>query len=165
MRALTLDRILPSMQNPLLAALCGSLCGVLVVVLAAMGSPTIAAGVMGGLLVVGAAVLFPDFAFLLVAIAVPLERLGRFTNDNEVNAFALMRIVGMLALGSFSLHALMKRWKIKFGAAFLVYTAFAIWGAITIFFSNDRTGGLQTGGQVLGNLMFLFLTINIVRNW
>jgi hypothetical protein len=165
MRALTFERVIPSIQNPLLAAAVGSGCGVLVVILAASGSPTIAAAALGGLLVAGAAVLFPDFAFLLVALSVHLERLGRFTNDTEANAFSLMRIVGALALGSFLLHALMKRWKINFGAAFLVYTAYACWGAVTVFFTNDRLGAMQTGGQVIGNLMFLFLTINIVRNW
>jgi len=165
MSSLTFERILPSIRNPLLAAVCGSVSGVLIVVLAASGSPKIAAAAMGGLVLVGAAMLFPDIAFLLVAIAVPIERLGRFTNDTEANAFSLMRLVGMLALGSFLLHALIKRWKINFGVSFLLYSAYTCWGLITIFFSTDRLGGMQTGGQVLGNLMFLFLTINIVRNW
>lgn len=150
---------------PLLAAVCGLVAGTTLVLLAGEASPILAAAVMCALLVAGAVVLFPELGFMLTAAVIPLERMGRLTDDNTLHTISLMRFVGLLALGAFLLHALIKRWQLRVGWAVALYTAYLGFGALTVFFSNDWEGGVRTGTQIFGNLLFLFLVVNIVRTW
>lgn len=128
-------------------------------------SPFYAGAILAGLLVATPVLIYPELGFLLVAIVVPLERMGRFTDDQSATSVSLMRFVGLLALAAFLFHALMKRWKLKSGKAVIIYSVFTLYGIATVLFSSDRLGGVRTAGQVVGNLLFLYLVVNIVRNW
>ena len=139
--------------------------GSLFVVIAGAASPLVGAAIVGGSLAAGAVILFPALGYMLTALVIPLERVGRLTDDNVVNTLSIGRFVGILALGAFLLHALLKRWPLRFGAAFWLYAAYFAFGALTVLFTNDREGGLRTGGQVAGILVFLFLVINAARSW
>jgi len=150
---------------PLLAAACGLVAGTTLALLAGQTSPLAAAAIMAGLVVAGAVMLFPELGLLLTAFVIPLERVGRLTDDNAVQTLSLMRFVGMLALGAFLLHALLKKWQLRFGGPILLYGAYFAFGVLTVLFTSDREGGMRTAGQVAGNLAFLFLVVNIVRSW
>jgi O-antigen ligase len=79
--------------------------------------------------------------------------------------FSLMRVIGGLALVSFLLHALVRKWKVYFGAAFFLYSAYWGFGILTIFHTSDFPGTVRACGAILGNLFFFFLVVNAVRSW
>jgi O-Antigen ligase len=149
----------------MLAALCGVSTGA-ILVLAAVNLSTFAAlGIMVGLVIGGAILLFPQLGFLAVAFVIPLERMGRFTDDQTATSISLMRFVGVIALGAFLIHAMIRGWKLRLGVAVVLYGIFCTFGAISLLFSSDQLGGIRTVGQCVGNLVFLFLVVNMVRNW
>ncbi len=139
--------------------------GFAVVVLSNFTSPlaTLLAAA-GGIVVLGI-LLLPAFGFLMVCAVIPLERIARLTDDFNTNTISLMRILGVVALCSFLLHAAMKKWKLKFGTACLLYTGYCLIGALTIFYAEDQPSAIRDTGRIIGNLMFLFLVINVVRNF
>jgi O-antigen ligase len=147
------------------AALTGMAAGGILISIAVALSPLYAAAVISGLLIATLVLIYPELGFLFVALVVPLERMGRFNDDNSATSISLIRFIGVMALGAFLLHALMKRWKLKSGSAVIIYSIYTVFGIMTVLFSNDRLGGVRTAGQVVGNLTFLYLVVNIVRNW
>lgn len=129
----------------------------------AVGSPLLLLGVP---LVLGAGVLlmlWPAIAFMLTAFIIPIERLGRLTADDAMYTISLMRIVGTLALGSFLLHALIRRRKIAFGSAFWLYAAYFCLALLGVFHSSHQLGTVRACGAILGNLLFFWLVINIAQ--
>ncbi|MGS0758267.1 hypothetical protein ACVBEH_28340, partial [Roseateles sp. GG27B] len=75
--------------------------------------------------------LSPAASFLLTALVVPVERLGRLTNDDAMYTISLMRIVGTLTLLSLLLNAMLRRQRLHFGSAFwlyLIYLGLALTG-------------------------------------
>ncbi|MGB8472932.1 MAG: O-antigen ligase family protein [Candidatus Acidiferrum sp.] len=141
------------------------LLGTLLAVAAARTSPVMGLIIGVGVLVTVAAFVFPDFALLLTVAVIPLERIGRLTPDSSEYTMSFMRIVGVIALGSFLLHAMLHKWKLKFGSAFLLYFLFCAWAITTVFFTSDQLGGVRAASAILGNLLFFFLIVNMVRNW
>jgi putative inorganic carbon (hco3(-)) transporter len=150
---------------PLLASGCGLLAGMVLVGVAADFSPLLTLTACVGLLVTLAVFAFPTFGLLLTTFVIPMERLGRFTDDSSAYTISLMRIVGVLALGSFLLHACIKKWKLNFGTALCLYLAYWCFGLLTVCFSSDVEGGIRYAGSIFGNLVFFFLVINVVRSW
>ena len=138
--------------------------GTLLVLLAALASPLAAAAAMCGLVVVGAIVLYPFAGFLITALVVPLERIGRLTNDSSMYTVSLMRIFGVITLGGLLLQALLARRKVVFGAPVLLYTAYVLIAMLTLAFTSDLEYGVRSISAILGNLLFFFLVVNIVRN-
>lgn len=108
--------------------------------------------------------LSPTLAFLLTALVVPVERLGRFTNDDAMLTISLMRIVGSIALLSFLTHAMVQRQRIHFGSAFWVYTLYFCLAITGTFHSTHMLGTVRHCGAILGNLLFFFVVINMGRS-
>jgi len=150
---------------PLLAAVGGLVAGTTFVMLAGQASLLIALGVMAGIIVAGAIFVYPELGYYLTVLTIPIERLGRFSEDRAMATLSLGRFVGIFALGAFLLHALLKRWKLRTGAAVAVYAIYFVYGAITVAFSNDLQDGVRTAGQVASALVFVFLVINVARSW
>lgn len=130
-----------------------------------MSSPMFGVFAIAGLLVVISVMLWPELGLLLCAAVIPMERIGRLTADSSMYTVSLMRIVGLLALAGFLLHAATRKWRMRFGAAFYLYLAYCGLGLITVFFSDDRLGSVRQFGALLGNITFFFLIINVVRDW
>ena len=137
----------------------------LLVVAATRTSPVLGLAILVGVLITAVAFLSPEFALLLTVAVIPLERIGRLTSDSNQYTMSLMRIVGVIALGSFLLHAMLNKWKIRFGTGFLLYSLFCLWALTTVFFTNDHVGGIRAASAILGNLLFFFLIVNMARNW
>jgi O-antigen ligase len=108
---------------------------------------------------------FPRWCFLLTVAVVPIERLGRLTDDSSAYTISLMRIMGILALGSFLLHALVRRWRICGDGALFLYAVYWVLGLVTLGYTTDPINNVRTSGAMLGNLLFFFLVINMVRDW
>jgi len=149
----------------LLAGPGGLMAGTALTLTAASASPLVALAAAGGLAIAVAVTLFPVAGFLLTAAVIPVERIGRLTSDASMYTVSLMRIVGLLALASFLAHALVRKWKLHFGAAFFVYAAYCALGALTIFYTSDRLGAARGASATIGNLLFFFLVINVARSW
>lgn len=139
--------------------------GMLFVLAANRTSPLTALLAVVGLIVSFVVLQSPGWGVLLIAAVIPIERIGRFTSDSSMYTVSLMRIVGLLVLGSFLLHALTKKWKFNFGVALLLYVGYCLMGLLTVFYTTDLLGGVRGAGAIVGNLLFFFLIINLVRNW
>ena len=76
-----------------------------------------------------------------------------------------MRIVGTTALASFLLHAALKKWRVDPKRASHPVRRYVAVCFATIFYAIEPVGARFHTGTVFGNLLFLFLVINVVRNW
>ena len=152
-------------QPPFIAALAGAAGGALLVLVAVETGPAMILALLVALGVAAAVLSRPWLGLMLCALVIPLERLGRFTDDASMYTVSLMRITGLLALGSFLLHALIKRERLKYGAAFFLYAAYCVFGGLTLFHSEDPPGTVRASSAIAGNLLFFFLVINVTRSW
>jgi hypothetical protein len=128
------------------------------------GSPWLVLGLPVGALLVAWLLLSPAAAFLLTTLIIPIERLGRLTADDAMYTISLMRIVGTFALGSYLLHAVVTRQRLRFGAAFWIYTLYFGLALLGLFHSSHPLGTFRACSAILGNLLFFMLVINIVRS-
>jgi O-antigen ligase len=154
-----------TMQQRCLALAGGGSFGALLTAGIARTSPMMGTGMMLGLVVFGAILISPELGLWLTASVIPIERLGRLTNDSSAYTISLMRIVGMFTLAAYLLHTALRRKRIVFGLPVVMYAAYLSYGLLTIFWTNDRLGGIRAGSAMLGNLLFLFLIVNVVRDW
>jgi len=161
MSALELQRL----STPVLAGCCGLIGGGILVVAASNLSPVIAGLAMCGLLVAVAIMFSPSLGLLLTAAVIPIERLGRLTADTNMYTVSLMRIIGLLALASFLVHAVHRKWKFRFGKPFFAYLVYCGLAILTVFYTTDPLSTVRSGSAILGNLIFFFLVINMVRSW
>lgn len=120
---------------------------------------------MLGIIVFGTVLLSPKVGLWLTALVIPIERLGRFTNDSSEYTISLMRIVGMLTLLAWLLHTAIHRKRLIFGLPLAMYATYLSYGLLTIFWTNDVLGGVRAASAMFGNLLFLFLIVNMVRDW
>jgi O-antigen ligase len=148
-----------------LRILTGIVSGILLVASVSLSSPIFGVLAICGILVVIAVLARPEVGLLLCAAVIPMERIGRLTPDSSMYTVSLMRIVGLLALLSFLLHATTRKWRLRFGLVFYLYLAYCGVGLVTVFFSADQLGSVRQFGALLGNITFFFLVINLVRSW
>lgn len=137
--------------------------GPLFAFVATQSSPYLGAVVMAGLLVSGAIALWPFLGFAITAFVVPLERIGRITDDASTYTFSLMRIVGILTVGSLLIHALVQRRRLVVSAPLVLYGVYVGLGMVTLLFTTDPDSGVRTASMMLGNILFFFLVTNIVK--
>ena len=149
-----------------LVGLCTSLTGGVVLVIGgtALPSPGLLLAVPVALLGLALLMLSPAASFLLTALVVPVERLGRLTNDDAMYTISLMRIVGTITLFSLLLNAMLRRQRIHFGSAFWIYLAYLGIALTGIFHTTHVLGTVRHCGAIVGNLLFLFLATNLGRS-
>lgn len=135
------------------------------VVLAAAKSPWIALGAVAGGAIVLSMFLSPAICFYLVALSLPLERIGRLTEDFSSFTISLSRIVGLIALMAFLLHVLIQRRRIRFGMAFWLYAGYTALAALGILWALQEKDALRDTQRIIGNLLFFFLIINIATRY
>src|SRR3954470_3888098 len=151
-------------RRPVTAAGVGAVAGPLFVVLATHASVVAGAGVMVAMLGGIAVLIQPWLGFLLTAAVVPLERIGRISGDASAVGFSLMRVVGMGTLACFLLHQLARRGRLRVPLPLVLYSVYAGIGALTLSYTSDWEYGIRTMGAIIGNALFFFLVINIVRS-
>jgi hypothetical protein len=130
------------------------------IALAAGNSPWIALGALGAAGVCVGMFLSPSFCFLMVAISLPLERIGRMTEDFESFTISMSRIVGLVALVAFLMHSLLRRRRIRFGAAFWLYAGYTALAVLGIGWALSEKDAIRDAQRIVGNLLFFFLVIN-----
>ena len=151
-------------RHALLApAVIGTTAGTTLVLMSALTSPVLAAVALAGTIAVMVIAAFPYWGYLLTALIIPLERIGRFTNDSSMATVSLMRIVGMLTLGALLLHFVAKRWRVLITWPGVLYAAYFSVGIMTLAHTSDFEFGVRSLSAMLGNLLFFILVVNIVR--
>lgn len=149
----------------LIVPFAGLALGAAFVAMAGRVDPVMATVLLGGLSVALVLLRFPYLAFMLTVAVVPMERLGRLTDDSSAYTISLMRLMGTLALGSMLLFAVAERWKIRFNLALFAYAAYFILAVVSVTHTSDLIGGVRASGAILGNILFFFLVVNMVRDW
>lgn len=132
---------------------------------ATLASVPVAAAAVAGVAVLAAMLVSPAAAFLATVFVIPVERLGRLTPDSAMYTISLMRIVGVIALASFLLHALARRWRIHFELPHFTYAIYFGFAVAGVLYSTDQLGTVRASGAILGNLLFFFLVTNMIRDF
>jgi len=158
-------RELINRNKPLLVLLIGMGGGGGFALSASAGSPLLGLLLIAGVLFVGLVMCYPQLGLYLTAAVIPMERLGRFTDDTSAVTLSLMRVIGLVTLIAFLTHALLRRRRLRGDAAFNLYLAYWCFTLLALFFTSDLRGNLQSTTSFLGNLLFLFLILNMVRDW
>jgi hypothetical protein len=151
-------------SRPLAVAGTGLAAGPLLVGLSTFASPLVAGGAVMAAAALAAILAWPFLGFLLTSAVVPLERIGRLTNDSSAVGFSLMRLVGFVTLACFLAHQLATRGRLVFTTPFLLYASYVSVGALSLSYTTDWEYGIRTTGAMLGNLMFFFLAVNMIRH-
>jgi len=134
-------------------------------VLSSQASPWIGVGGIVGLVACVALFLWPSFAFLLVGMSLPIERLGRLTEDSQTLTLSMSRVVGLLALAALMVHMLARRWKVVVTPALFFYAGYTIMAAFTIVWAHYPDDTIRDVQRILGNLLFYFYVINALREY
>lgn len=154
--------------NRHLLVLGGALGGVATLFIAALNnlaSPVVAALGVAGFVLACAMMLSPTFAVLVLCLSIPFERLGRLTNDADAVAVSLGRILGILALASLLLHAALRKRKLYFGRPFYLYAGYAFMALMSYVWAYSPEETFRECFRILGNLIFFFLIVNVVRSY
>lgn len=161
-----LTRLRPPFSfSPLILSMgAGLLVGVVFAIRSEQSSPYTSVFLLLGLGVAVAVFISPYVGFLLTAAMVPLERFGRFTNDDSTFTFSVMRMAGFLSVGAFLLFWLLTKRKLRAPSSFLFYAAYMSLGVLSLSWSSDLHYGFNQTSMQLGNLMFFFVVLNIVEN-
>jgi len=147
----------------LVPAVAGLTGGPLVVAVASQTSPLAAGAAIAGLAATAAVLAWPILGFMLTAVVVPLERIGRFTNDASMYTVSLMRVVGVLTLGGLFIHTCIGRRRLVLSTPLVLYAIYTTVAVLSIAYTTDRLSSVRAVAAMLGNLMFLFLVVNMVR--
>ena len=127
-------------------------------------SPVMALMGVVGMLVAAGMVISPSFAFVVMTMVMPWERIGRFTNDTDPYAISLSRIFGAIGIVALIIHALVRRWKLKFGPAFYLYGGYTLLAAVGITWALRPGDARRDALRIFGNLLFFFLMVNLARS-
>ncbi len=134
-------------------------------VASAQFSPWIGLGAAAGLVVTVAMLLSTDIALFAVAFSLPLERIGRITEDFSSFTISLSRIVGVLGLGGLFFHVLIFRRKLRAGLAFWLYAGYTLIALAGIGWALQQPDAIRDSQRILGNLLFFFLIVNLVTRF
>lgn len=143
----------------------GAAGGAMIVLGAMTGSPYFGLIAVTGLGVVAAVFAMPAAGLLLTAFVVPIERFGRLTSDVQVPIGSLMRVVGAIALASLLLHMSIRRLRPLLATPLLLYASYVALSGLSLLWAVNPPATFAQTATAVGNLMFLFLIVNGVRDW
>lgn len=126
--------------------------------------PLLGIGAVCGIAAFFLLIRYPELGLYLTAAVVPIERVGRLTEESQMYTVSLMRIAGLLALGALLLNHFLRKKSFIFGLPFTLYAVFVGFSLISISYSNDLVKSVQMAVTFLGNLLFFFLILNIARD-
>lgn len=106
--------------------------------------------------------MWPFWSLFVTVLSVPIERIGRLSDDSSQVTFSVMRALGLLTLTSLLLHAALLRRKLRFGLPFALYGIYLVFALLSIILSRDEFDGVRQLPAFLGNLLFFFLIPNLV---
>lgn len=151
-------------RTALIALAVGLAGGVVFAFLAARTSPVLGAGLFAGVFGVGAIVINPFFGFLLTSAAVPLERIGRLTNDSSMYTFSIMRALGLLSLGALLIHCCLRKQRFWVPLPVVLYCVYLVIAGLTLTHTIDFEMGVRGLSAMIGNLAFIVLVVNVLKS-
>lgn len=107
----------------------------------------------------------PGLVYILMAFAVPLERLGRFGDDLDIGSFSLMRLIGLGAFATALIQTLLTRRKIETPAPMVAYGLLCVLAFASILYADDPAMTRSRSITMLGDLFMLFVILQGVRDW
>ncbi len=137
--------------------------GAALVVLATQSSPVLALGALVAVCLFALLVRYPSVGLFITAAVIPLERMGRLTEDASAYTVSVMRVVGMLALAALVVHHLLNRLRFKVDLPLVLYAGYFGFAALTIAYTTDQSGTIRACGAILANLLFFFLVTNLTQ--
>jgi O-antigen ligase len=160
------ERLLRTFDERLMkqAIAVGAGLGVVFVLVGASTTPWMIVAGIAFVPLLAVSLMHPSIAFVLVAAMIPLERVGRITADTAVNTISVMRIAGLLALSGLLLHGFLRKQSFRFGTPFFLYLGYFIYCLASSIYTGD-IASIRAVNLFAGNLLFLFLVTNAVRNW
>lgn len=141
--------------------------GALVLLAASLAtSPLVGAIIVLGLACGAAALVFaPSLVLLAMALVTPLERIGRFGDDLELQTFSVMRLVGFAALVTVAAQMLIRRQKLTLSAPLLLCALLQAQATASIFYAVDPVSTQAHAITMAGSLLMLFTVAQGVRSW
>jgi hypothetical protein len=149
----------------LLAAALGCTGCVLTMIVAKSTSPLIALCAMIGVVVAVTMLASPPFAILALCFSLPFERIGRLTNDYDAVAVSVNRMLGIIALASLLIHVALKKKKLHFPSAFFLYAGYTLLALLGNAWAYSPEETFRQCFAILGNLLFFFLVVNLLRTY
>ena len=128
-------------------------------------SPLLGLALIIGIIIIALLVMFPLYGLYLTAAVVPLERVGRFTDDTSLFTISLMRVLGMATFLAMFINYLIKRKSFQTGPAFFLYAGYCIFTIISITYTTDYEGTIRQVSPMIGNLLFFFIIINLIKDF
>ncbi|MBM3788369.1 MAG: O-antigen ligase family protein [Acidobacteria bacterium] len=136
-----------------------------VVAVSAQLSPWAGIGGVVGIFVLIAMFISPTASLMAVSASLPLERIGRVTEDFSSFTISLSRIVGLLSLGALLVHVLLLRRKLVFGLALWMYAGYTAIALCGIGWALQPSDAIRDSQRIIGNLLFFFLIINLITKF
>jgi len=136
-----------------------------IVVASAQVSPWAGLGAVGGIGVLLAMFLSPTASLLAVAISLPLERIGRITEDFSSFTISLSRIVGLIALIALMVQVVLVKRKLRFGLALWLYGGYTLLAMVGTAWALQQQDAIRDCQRIIGNLLFFFLIINLITRF
>jgi hypothetical protein len=149
----------------LLAVLVGIIGSAGLAVAASSGSPVKAVVMVLGAAATVGMFLSPDIALWCLTLSLPLERIGRLTDDSDAVAISASRILGLIALASMILHKLLRREKLYFELPVWLFAGYTAVAGLSNLWAWEPDETYRDSVRVLGNLLFFFLIINLIRDY
>ncbi len=143
----------------------GTAAGLAIFLVATQISPKLAVLATVGLGATAVILINPLWGYYLTALLIPVERFGRLTEDTSEFTVSIMRMVGLVTLGALLLHAAIRKWRVRFGVAFWLYSTYTLLAIVSLTYTTDFYGTVRACGQIVGNLLFFFLILNIVNDF
>ena len=159
-----MQRSSPSRKLIATALFAGLAAGACFAYLACQTSPILGVGLLLSLVGVGAVVVNPFFGFLLTSGAVPLERIGRLTNDSSMYTFSIMRAMGLLSLGALLLHLCLRKQRFWYPYPVVLYSIYLLIAGLTLVHTQDFEMGVRGFSSMIANLAFFILVVNILKS-
>jgi O-antigen ligase len=161
-------RMIAGMNLPQLIMLClatGALAALLTAVVSNIVSPVVALLTAVGLAAATAMVWSPAIAIQVLVFSIPFERIGRLTDDADSVAVSVSRILGVITLCSLLLHAFIRKQPLRLGWPFYLYGGYTAIALLSNAWAYTPEETFKQGFAILGNLLFLFLILNLVRDF
>jgi hypothetical protein len=130
----------------------------------AASSPVLGLGAVAAVIVCVGLFLSPPVSVALVALSLPLERIGRLNEDFSTFTVSLSRFVGLLALAAFLIYAFIRKKRIKMGLPFYLYAGYTLFAVAGISWALQEKDAVRDSMRILGNLLFFFLVVNFLRS-
>ena len=151
-------------EHPGINLLSGFLIAVLFIYLGVKISPVIALAGIAAIFIMVVLFLKPQYALLSLVALVPLERFGRFTDDNSDFTISLMRLAGIAVLGILLINKFVNKEKFIIDKTMYLYAGYCLFAMLSIVYTTDVTGTTRACSTILANILFFFLICNLVTS-